>query len=59
MPETGLEPVQDKSYQILSLGRLPFRHSGIYTPQNQPYLSGEMLGEMLLKITQNLIKKMA
>ena len=53
MPETGLEPVQDKSYQILSLGRLPFRHSGIYNPQKSALsLRGDAGGDVTKKYSQ-------
>ena len=40
VPEAGLEPAQYRYRQILSLVRLPFRHSGnriaIYHTANQP-----------------------
>ena len=30
VPEVGLEPTRPCGHQILSLARLPFRHSGLY-----------------------------
>ena len=54
LPQTGLEPVQPESREILSLLRLPFRHCGLLRApilsQNAPRRKGK-----IMSITQDSV----